>query len=107
MEVQTAIQRIIKDIQNTDVRIQVTGYVVDLVENNSFTLSDETGEIKVNLKDYNFTFKEGDLINVIGDLKISLSGEKSFTPEFVQDMNKLNFTYYKKLYEMKKEILNQ
>ncbi|MFX1274674.1 MAG: hypothetical protein ACFFBP_17885 [Promethearchaeota archaeon] len=107
MEIQTAKQRMIKDIKNDDVRIQVTGYVKDHVENDNFILDDTTGKIKVSIKDFEFHFKNEDLVNVIGDLVIQLSGDMSVEPQFIQDMNKLNFTYYEKLYEIKKELLNQ
>ena len=107
METQTAIQRMIKDIKNDDVRIQITGYVKKLHENEDFILNDKTGQIRVNLKDVEFSFKNEDLVNVIGNLEISMSGEKSIMVEFVQDMNKLNLAYYEKLYEIKKELLNQ
>ena len=107
MEIQTAIQRMIKDIKKDDFRVQVTGYVNELVENEKFILDDTTGKIEVNIQDFNFMFNNDDLINVIGNLEIQLSGEMSIQPEFIQDMKKLNFTYYEKLYEIKKEVLNQ
>ena len=104
MELQSAKQRIIKDIKNDDFRIQIIGYVKKALDNNFILLTDKTGEIKVNLKDIDFEFKENDLINVIGDLNINTKGEMEFTADIVQDMNNLNFKYYIKLYELKKEI---
>jgi len=104
MELQSAKQRIIKDIKNDDFRIQIIGYVKKALDNNFILLTDKTGEIKVNLKDIEFKFKENDLINVIGDLNINTKGEMEFTADIVQDMNNLNFKYYIKLYELKKEI---
>ena len=107
MESQFAKQRSIKDIKNDDLKLQITGYVNDLVENDKFTLNDKTGKIEVNIKDVNFDFEEEDLVNVIGELVITMSGEKSIQAQFVQDMRNLNFSYYQKLYEIKKEILNK
>jgi len=104
MELQSAKQRTIKDVKNDDFRIQIIGYVKKVLDNNYFLLTDKTGEIKVNLKDLDFKFKENDLINVIGDLNINTKGEMEFTPDIVQDMNNLNFKYYIKLYDLKKEI---
>ena len=104
MELQSAKQRIIKDIKNDDFRIQIIGYVKKVLDNNFILLNDKTGEIKVNLKDLDFEFKENDLINVIGDLNINTKGEMEFTADIVQDMNNLNFKYYIKLYDLKKEI---
>ena len=104
MELQSAKQRIIKDIKNDDFRIQIIGYVKKVLDNNFILLTDKTGEIKVNLKDIEFKFKENDLINVIGDLNINTKGEMEFSADIVQDMNNLNFKYYIKLYELKKEI---
>ena len=105
MESQTARQRMIKDIKNDDVRIQVTGYVKDIIEDDNFILNDKSGEIKVEIKDLDINFEIEDLINVIGNLNLSMSGEKSIQAEIIQDMNKLNFTYYVKLYEIKKDLL--
>ncbi len=104
MSIQPAKQRVIKDIRNTDVRIQVTGYVKNIIENEQFVLDDKTGEINVNIKNFDFKFKENDLINLIGDVDLSTSGEKFIDAEIIQDMNKLNFEYYQKLYEIKKEL---
>ncbi len=107
MESQFAKQRTIKDVKNDDIKIQITGYVLNLVENDKFTLDDKTGEIEVKIKDVVFEFKEDDLVNVIGELIIATSGEKSIQAQLVQDMRNLNFSYYQKLYEIKKEILNK
>ncbi|MFX1444371.1 MAG: hypothetical protein ACFFHV_13230 [Promethearchaeota archaeon] len=103
MESKYAKQRIIKDIKNSDERIQVTGYIKSISEEN-FILDDESDEIKVNLKNFELKFKEKDLINVIGDISITIEGEKMINPEIIQDMNKLNFKYYQKLYQLKKEL---
>lgn len=96
-------QRIIKDIKNDDERIQVTGYVKDITENERFILDDKSGEISIDIKNIDFQFKRDDLVNVIGDLLINMDGERSIVAEFIQDMNKLNFKYYTKLYELKKK----
>jgi uncharacterized protein YdeI (BOF family) len=104
MENLYAKQRIIRDIENEDLRIQITGYVEGLVKNDHFVLDDKTGEIKVNIKEYNFNFKNNDLVNVIGDLDIKMGGEKMIQADIIQDMNKLNFKYYQKLYELKLEL---
>ncbi|TFG08350.1 MAG: hypothetical protein EU539_02645 [Promethearchaeota archaeon] len=105
MEKEFARQRIVKDIENDDTKIQITGYVRDIDEN-SFILDDESGEIKVNLKikEDEKKFKNGDLVNVIGNIVLKSSGEKTLDAQIIQDMNKLNFKYYKKLYELKKEL---
>ncbi|MFX0028949.1 MAG: hypothetical protein ACFE8B_07055 [Candidatus Hermodarchaeota archaeon] len=103
MSTQSAPQRIIKDIKNDDVRIQVTGYIRDPVEQDSFILEDRTGDITVNIKNVEFTFKKDDLINVIGELVISMDGGKTLVAQIIQDMNNLNFEYYLKLYELKKK----
>ena len=103
MTIQSARQRIIKDIKSDDERIQVTGYVKELKGNELFILDDESGEISVNIQNVDFTFEENDLVNVIGDLSIDMDGEKSLVAEFIQDMKELNFEYYKTLYELKKK----
>jgi len=107
MESQFAIQRTIKDVKNDDIKIQIIGFIKNLVEKDKFTLDDKTGKIEVNIKDIDLDFEEGDLVNVIGEVIIATSGEKSIQAQFVQDMRNLNFSYYQKLYEIKKEILNK
>lgn len=98
-------QRIIKDIVIDDERIQVTGYIKNRISDNQIILEDKTGEIIVNLMGINdFNYKENDLINVIGDLEFKSTGENVINADIVQDMNKLNFEYYQKLYQIKKRI---
>ena len=101
MTLQSAKQRMIKDIKNEDERVQITGYVRDLVEEEHFVLNDDTGEIVADIKNIDFGFKENDLINVIGDLVKEGNEIKTIKAEIIQDKNKLNFEYYKKLYELK------
>ncbi|MFW9998856.1 MAG: hypothetical protein ACFE9Q_02080 [Candidatus Hodarchaeota archaeon] len=105
MSIQHAKQRIVKDITINDERIQVTGFIKTRVNESQIILNDETGEIKVNiLRIENFDFKENDLINVIGDLELQSTGEKLINADIIQDMNKLNFKYYQKLYQLKKDL---
>ncbi|MFX1497255.1 MAG: hypothetical protein ACFFBH_06995 [Promethearchaeota archaeon] len=104
-DTQYAKQRMIKDIADEDLRIQVTGYFKEKIDENLIILDDDTGEIKVNINDIDFKFKQEDLINVIGELSIKVSGEKEIEAEIIQDRNGLNFEYYKKIYEIKKELI--
>lgn len=104
MENQFAKQRIINDIRNDDLRIQITGYVKELVKNDYFILDDKTGEIKINFKESDFGFKNDDLVNVIGTLTIKMEGQKMVEADIIQDMSNLNFKYYQKLYELKLEL---
>ncbi|MBA7499906.1 hypothetical protein ES708_25169 [subsurface metagenome] len=99
-----AIQRTIKDIKNSDDRIQITGYVKDIVENDYIILNDQTEEIKVDIQAVEHPFQKNILINVIGKLNIKLEGEKEVEAEIIQDKSNLNFEYYLKLYEIKKEL---
>ncbi|MHA2127647.1 MAG: hypothetical protein ACXABO_13670 [Promethearchaeota archaeon] len=101
-----AARRIIKDIINSDERIQITGYIKNRLDNENIILEDKTGEVTVKInKIENFKFKENDLINIIGDLEITSNGEKTLVAEIIQDMNKLNFEYFQKLYDLKKEYI--
>ena len=105
MSIQHAKQRIIKDISNNDQRIQVTAYIKRKLDNEQILLNDKTGEINVIISDINnFDFKDNDLINVIGDLEVNKNGEKIIRADIIQDMNKLNFDYYQKIYQIKKEL---
>jgi uncharacterized protein YdeI (BOF family) len=94
----------INDVKSSDSRVQITGYVKQIVENDHIILNDKTGDIKVDIKVVEFPFKKNDLINVLGELNISMEGEKEVSAEIIQDKNKLNFEYYQKLYEIKKEL---
>lgn len=99
-------QRIIQDIKNEDVQVQITGYVKD-IEAEYIMLDDKSGEIKVivkDIKDFDNNFKRNDLINIFGDINLSMDGEKILNARIIQDMNKLNFKYYKKLYNIRKEV---
>ncbi len=109
MENQSAKERMIQDITNDDLRVQVKGYVNDFQGGDTFILKDSSGNIKVDLEALKvaFDFKEGDLVNVIGDLSIITSGEKIIEAEIIQDMNQLNFEYYQKIYGLKKEMLEK
>ncbi len=99
-----AIQRIIQDIRGTDSRVQVTGFIKDIIDNDHFILNDKSDDIKIDNKNIDFTFQKDDLINVIGELNISMEGEKEIEAEIIQDKKNLNFDYYLKLYEIKKEL---
>jgi len=99
-----AIQRMINDVKNTDTRVQITGFVKDIVENDYIILNDKTGDIKVDIKGVELSFKNNDLINIIGELNINVGGEKEIGAEIIQDKKNLNFEYYQKLYEIKKEL---
>jgi len=103
MTIQSAKQRIISDIKIEDERVQITGYVRDLVEEEQFVLDDDTGDISVDIKNIDFNFKEKDLVNVIGDIVKEGNEIKMLRAEIIQDKNQLNFEYYKKLYELKKK----
>jgi uncharacterized protein YdeI (BOF family) len=94
----------ISDVKSTDVRVQITGYVKEIVEKDHIILNDKTGDIKVDIKGVEFPFKKNDLINVIGELNITVEGEKEVGAEIIQDKKNLNFEYYEKLYEIKKEL---
>ena len=91
-------------MKNEDERIQITGYVKSIVENDHIILEDKTGQIKVSIKKIDFNLKEKKLVNIIGDLMIKTDGEKIIDANIVQDMSNLNFEYYCKLYEIKKEL---
>ncbi|MHA1292795.1 MAG: hypothetical protein ACTSQJ_09035 [Promethearchaeota archaeon] len=105
MENRFARQRIIRDIKFDDGRVQVIGYIKKIVNNEYIILDDKSGELKVQIEKLNdFKYKIGDLINILGDLDLKSDGEKILNAEIVQDMNKLNFKYYVKLYELKKEL---
>jgi len=101
---QHAKPRIIKDIKDDDLRIQITGYVKDIVDNEHIILDDKTGELEVDVKNVDFRFDKNDLINIFGEIEISMAGEKSLIADIIQDKKNLNFEYYQKLYEIKKQL---
>ena len=105
MERKSAKQRIISDIKSGDVRIQVTGYIKQIKTKDYLLLDDESGpQIKVDIKNVDVPFKEKHLINVIGDLHLTMEGEKEIEADIIQDMENLNFEYYKKIYKIKKTL---
>ena len=104
MERLSAKQRIIKDIRDDDSRIQVTGYIQEVSGDGTCILDDKTGSLKINIQDMEFPYKQNDLINVIGEINIEMNGEKELEVEIIQDMKVLNFEYYQKLYQLKKQL---
>ena len=102
MSSQFARQSTVKDVNDKDQRIQITGYVKNIVGDESFILDDNTGKINVSIKSVDFEFHENDLINVIGEI-VKEGNNRTLTAEIIQDMNKLNFEYYLKLYELRKK----
>lgn len=104
MSKQHAKPRIIKDIKDDDLRIQVTGYVKEIIDNEHIILDDKTGELEVDVKNVDFRFDKNDLINIFGEIEISMAGEKSLIADIIQDKKNLNFEYYQKLYEIKKQL---
>jgi len=99
-----AAQRIIQDIKSSDSRVQIIGFIKDLVDDDHIILKDKSNNIKIDIKNVDFTFQKEDLINVIGELNITVEGEKEIEAEIIQDKKNLNFDYYLKLYEIKKEL---
>ncbi|MBY8978907.1 MAG: hypothetical protein KGD72_00820 [Candidatus Lokiarchaeota archaeon] len=99
-----AAQRIIQDIKSSDSRVQIIGYIKDIVDNDHIILKDKSNDINVDIKKVDFTFQKEDLINVIGELNINMEGEKEIEAEIIQDKKNLNFDYYLKLYEIKKDL---
>jgi len=104
MSKQHAKPRIIKDIKDDDLQIQVTGYVKEIIDNEHIILDDKTGELEVDVKNVDFRFDKNDLINIFGEIEISMAGEKSLIADIIQDKKNLNFEYYQKLYEIKKQL---
>ncbi len=100
-----ALQRIICDLKSNDVRIQIIGYVKELISNSEFILKDNSGEIKVTFEKSDFPIKKDSLINVIGELEINVEGETNLKAKFIQNMNMLNYEYYEKIYHLKKDFL--
>ena len=99
-----AVQRIIQDVKSSDSRVQITGIIKEVVDNDYIILKDKSDDIKIDIKNIDFAFQKGDLINVIGELNINVEGEKEVEAEIIQDKKNLNFDYYLKLYEIKKEL---
>ena len=99
-----AAQRIIQDIKSSDSRVQIIGFIKDIVDDDQIILNDKSNDIKIDIKKVDFPFQKDDLINVIGELNIDVEGEKEIEAEIIQDKKNLNFDYYLKLYEIKKEL---
>ncbi|MHA1508482.1 MAG: hypothetical protein ACTSO6_07260 [Promethearchaeota archaeon] len=97
-------KRIIQDIKSTDSRVQIIGYIKDLIDDDHIILKDKSNDIKIDIKNVDFINQKEDLINVIGELNINVEGEKEIEAEIIQDKKNLNFDYYLKLYEIKKEL---
>jgi uncharacterized protein YdeI (BOF family) len=99
-----AAQRIIQDIKSSDSRVQIIGFIKDIVDDDHIILKDKSNDIKIDIKNVDLIYQKEDLINVIGELNINMAGEKEIEAEIIQDKKNLNFDYYLKLYEIKKEL---
>ena len=99
-----AVQRIIQDVKSSDSRVQITGIIKEVVDDDHIILKDKSNDIKIDIKNVDFTYQKDDLINVIGELNINMEGEKEIEAEIMRDKKNLNFDYYLKLYEIKKEL---
>jgi len=99
-----AAQRIIQDIKSSDSRVQIIGFIKDIVDDDHIILKDKSNDIKIDIKNVDLIYQKEDLINVIGELNINVAGEKEIEAEIIQDKKNLNFDYYLKLYEIKKEL---
>lgn len=106
MEMKPAIQRMIKDIKEDDKKVQITGYIDDMENETSFLLQDGTGKLRVHAENMNLSYSTGDLINVTGELDHGDNNELVLSAVIIQNMEGLNFEYYKQLYEIKKQYLN-
>ena len=106
MELKPAIQRMIKDIKEDDQRVQITGYIEDIEDETSFLLQDGTGKLRIHTEKMKQSYSTGDLINVAGELGYGEDKERVLTAIIIQNMEGLNFEYYKQLYEIKKQYLN-
>ncbi len=99
-----AVQRIIQDRKSSDSRVQITGIIKDVGDNDHIILKDKSNDIKIDIKNVDLIYQKEDLIDVIGELNINIAGEKEIEAEIIQDKKNLNFDYYLKLYEIKKEL---
>jgi len=106
MEIKPAIQRMIKDIKEDDQKVQITGYIDKMEDESSFLLQDGTGKLRVHAEKMNLSYSTGDLINVSGELGYGEDNERVLNAVIIQNMEGLNFEYYKQLYEIKKQYLN-
>ncbi|TXT59511.1 MAG: OB fold protein [Promethearchaeota archaeon] len=108
MENKYAKQRMIKDIQMDDVGVQVVGYVDEIsMEDKEIIIDDKNGKLTVDFEDIEgMDLTEGDLINVIGEIKMDVDGKQTLKAEIIQDRNEMNFEYYTQLYEIKKDHLS-
>ncbi|TFG16783.1 MAG: hypothetical protein EU531_05355 [Promethearchaeota archaeon] len=105
MGMKPAIQRMIKDIKKDDTKVQITGYIDEMEDKSSFLLQDSTGKIRVHAEKMSLSYSTGDLINILGELDYGEEKERVLTAVIIQNMEGLNFEYYKQLYEIKKQYL--
>ena len=97
----------IKDLSNEDLgnNVQVVGYIKDIIDQSSFSLTDKTGELIVENKSEEFPYKTNDLINVYAVVEPTMEGELKLKSQFIQNMKDLNFENYIKIYEIKKDLI--
>lgn len=92
-----AIEKEIKDITKEDIRVAVSGVIVNKNQN-SFLLDDSTGQILViseTIPNYNYLRVFGRIIPIEDHLELQA--------EFIQDLSNINKKIHKKI----KELQNQ
>jgi hypothetical protein len=77
------------------------------MEDKEIIIDDKNGKLTVDFQDIEeIDLQEGDLINVIGEVKMDVDGKQTLRAEIIQDRNEMNFKYYTQLYEIKKDHLS-
>ena len=99
-----AIERRIADIKPEDIRVRVTGTVVDM-QGEAAVLDDGSGKIHIALEQ-GTEIKPGALVRVFGRV-IALEDGMELQAEIVQDMSGLDLELLKKVQEAEKQIKTQ
>lgn len=106
-EKKSAKRKMIKDLSNEDIgnSVQVVGFIKEIVDESTLLLSDQSGELIVEIEDEELPYEVKDLVCVYAGVEPTMEGELKLKSLFIQDMKGLNFENYKELYELKKDLI--
>jgi len=97
----SAVERLIDEIRDDDIRVRIIGMVVDST-NNILVLDDGTASINVTF-DENMDVKKGEIIRVIGRIIHSANG-KEIHGEIFQKIKNWDQDVYKKVHKLWMEM---
>ena len=103
----SAKRMMIKDLSNEDIgnSVQVVGYIKKIMDQSTLLLTDQTGDLTIEIDNEELPYEVNDLICVYAEVEPTMEGELKLKGLFIQNMKGLNFENYKEIYELRKDLI--